>query len=133
MTATELLKDCARRDIRLQADGPDLIVNAPRRVLTDSVLADLKARKLELLALLAPPPPPPPPLSPEVRWRADAMQLQRGEGALPVLVARLGLAVTDACCFSCGDELAAPTVLGRLGRCEDCRQAAEWVCRAGSR
>lgn len=131
MTATELLQDCARRDIRLQADGPDLIVNAPRRVLTNEVLAALKARKLELLALLAPPPPPP--LSPEARWRADAMLLQRGDGALPVLVARLGLRCAPGSCFSCGDELAAPPATGRLYRCEDCRQAAEWVCRAGSR
>lgn len=132
MTATELLEDCARRDIRLQADGPDLIVNAPRRVLTDKVLAALKARKAELLALLSSPPPLPPPLLPDVRWRAGAMLLQRGDGALPVLVARLGLAVTDGFCFSCGEELAAPPAAGRISRCEACRQAAEWVCRTGS-
>lgn len=126
MTAALLLDKLRRQGLTLTADGEKLRLRGPCALLTPSLLDAVRPFKPELLALLAPP------LSPQVRWRAHAMLLQRGDGALPLLVARLGLDVTEGFCFSCGEELAAPPAAGRISRCEACRQAAEWVCRTGS-
>jgi len=52
MTAQSLLQDLATRGVTLAANGDHLDIDAPDDVLTDEVLATLKAHKAELLASL---------------------------------------------------------------------------------
>lgn len=53
MTAQALLRDLAAQGVILSTDGDHLDVDAPDAVLTDDLLATLRARKAELLDLLA--------------------------------------------------------------------------------
>jgi tubulysin polyketide synthase-like protein len=53
MTAQSLLRDLTAQGVILSADGNQLDVDAPDAVLTDELLAMLRARKAELLDLLA--------------------------------------------------------------------------------
>ena len=53
MTAQALLHDLTQRGVVLSAAGDRLDIDAPDSELTDDLLATLKARKAELLDLLA--------------------------------------------------------------------------------
>lgn len=53
MTAQALIFDLATAGVILSADGDRLDIDGPDAVLTDDLLAMLKARKAELLDLLA--------------------------------------------------------------------------------
>jgi hypothetical protein len=52
MNAQALLHDLTGRGVVLSADGDRLDIDAPDSVLTDALLATLRARKAELLDLL---------------------------------------------------------------------------------
>jgi hypothetical protein len=54
MNAQDLLHDLATRGVILSSDGDHLDVDGPADVLTDEMIATLKAHKSELLELLAP-------------------------------------------------------------------------------
>ena len=49
MSAGELLEELRRRDVRLEADGLTLRVNAPAEVATDELLAALREHKRDLI------------------------------------------------------------------------------------
>jgi predicted metal-dependent hydrolase len=49
VSAGELLEDLRRRDVRLEADGLTLRVNAPAEVATDELLAALREHKRDLI------------------------------------------------------------------------------------
>lgn len=53
MTTNELLTDLHSRGVMLRAVGDRLKIDAPAGALTDAALAELRARKAELLATLA--------------------------------------------------------------------------------
>ena len=54
MTTNELLTRLQKLGVRLWAEGGELKVSAPKGVLTAELRDALKAKKAELLALLAP-------------------------------------------------------------------------------
>jgi len=119
MTATELLNDCRARGIALEAAGPELRVKARRGALTEGVLAALKARKPELLALLSygPAAPDREPVTEvdRIAWRAESMR--RTGAAVAFLAMDWAPGVG---CYSCGAE-------GAALRCEPCREALRMV------
>ena len=52
MTAGELLEELRSRDVRLEADGLTLRVNAPAEAATDELLGALREHKRDLIRLL---------------------------------------------------------------------------------
>jgi hypothetical protein len=53
VTAGALLRDLSRCGVRLEAQGPDLVVDGPAEALPDLLIEQLRALKAELLTLLA--------------------------------------------------------------------------------
>ncbi len=105
MTVGALLTSCQKAGIVLAATGNELTVDAPKGVLTPDLLATLRARKPDVLAVL---------------WRLDAMRATAGQ--TPVAVARPAVGGGPGRCFSCGDAFGAPTA---YGRCTPCDVAAD--------
>lgn len=53
MNTTTLIEDLERRGVRLRIDRDQLVVNAPRGVLTDEITAALRSQKPAVLRLLS--------------------------------------------------------------------------------
>lgn len=73
MTPGALLCVVHRAGVRLRAEGQRLLYEGPRQALTPDLLAQLRARKPELLALLTDPAPPLPDPLTELAWWPAAM------------------------------------------------------------
>jgi hypothetical protein len=129
VTAGELLEDCRRRGIALEAVGEGLKVRARRECLTDALKGELSARKPELLALLTCQREPEPlPLTEAVAWRVAAMRAQHRPGEpFPVLLARPVAELPEVGCFTCGASLPPGYC-----RCAPCIEAA-WIVVRESR
>ncbi len=122
MNATDLLTALRRRDVTVSREADNLVVEGPEGLVTESDIADVRARKADLLRVLGC-------VAPgtdwdDVAWRAEAMkgQLPTYRRPLPLLVARPERPYTGGACVSCGDLIQAP-------RCAACIAAVNLTIR----
>ena len=94
MDGLNLLREARQAGLEVTATGDRLVVQGPRRL--EAVARTLLAQKPTVLEALV--------QEHEIAWRIDAMRPQVPRaGAVPLLLARPGIAFPLGSCCSCGD------------------------------
>ncbi len=107
MDGLMLLRQARLAGLHVRGDGDRLVVRGPRRL--EPIARTLLAEKPRILRALAE--------EQEVAWRIDAMRPQvTAHGAIPLLLARLGIRFPHGTCCSCGAPLS-PDERYRCGPC----------------
>jgi hypothetical protein len=113
--ASELLVDLRCHGIRVDLDGDEIRLRAPRGILTTEMVRAVRAIRPQVQALLVAE-------EAEIAWRVAAMTDRIGDGPLPVELVVDDRPEEPGTCRSCGD----PTPYGQTGKCTLC-------CLASSR